>query len=238
MAIPQNSDQPVNRLLAALPTDVYQRLTPHLELVSLKLHQTIYEENEPITHIYFPHGSLISLVTSMQDGTTIEIGLVGREGMAGLPALLGSRTRGHSALVQVSNSAMRIDAAVIKAEFEHGGALQRVILRYFQALLTQISQCVACNRFHTTEERFARWLLLVRDRLQTNEFQLTQEFVGQMLGIRRSSVTVAAGNLSQAGLIRYTRGKVIILDSEALEDFSCECYGVIRDEFNQLLEPA
>jgi CRP-like cAMP-binding protein len=238
MSITQNASSPVNRLLAALPAEVYQRLTPHLELVSLALHQVVYEIDEPITHVYFPQQSLVSLVIPMEDGTTIEIAMVGQEGMAGILAILGDKTKGHRAFAQIAGSAMRMDAAVLRTEFERGGPLQRLLLRYFQGLLTEAAQGIACNRFHTAEERLARWLLMVRDCMQANEFNLTQEFMGQMLGMRRSSVTVAAGNLSQAGLIRYNRGRITILDHQGLEDFSCECYRVIQSEFAQLLNSA
>jgi CRP-like cAMP-binding protein len=235
MSTIQKFDPAVNRLLALLPTDVYEQLTPHLELVSLTIHQPIYEIDEPIPHVYFPHHSLISLITSMENGSTIEISLVGREGMAGILAVLGGKTKGHRACVQIAGQAMRMEAATLKAEFDRGGPLQRVLLRYCQALLTQAAQYAACNRFHLTEERLARWLLLVRVCVQNDTFLLTQEFIGEMLGVPRSSVTVAAGNLSQAGLIRYTRGRVTILDGKALEDYSCECYGVIQSEFAHLL---
>ncbi|MBE9157237.1 Crp/Fnr family transcriptional regulator [Nodosilinea sp. LEGE 06152] len=231
----QSFDPPVNRLLAVLPTEVYQRLTPHLELVSLTTQQSIYDVDEPISHVYFPHHSLISLVTSMEDGSTIEISLVGREGMAGIVTILGGKTKAHRAYVQVAGQAMRMKAATLKAEFDRGGPLQTMLLRYCQALLTQAAQYVACNRFHSTEKRLARWLLLVRDCLQSDTFLLTQEFMGEMLGVPRSSVTVAAGNLSQAGLIRYTRGQIVILDDEALENYSCECYSAIKNEFAHLL---
>lgn len=231
----QKFDPPVNRLLAALPTEVYEQLAPHLELVSLKIHQPIYKIDEPVSHVYFPYHSLISLITSMEDGSTIEISLVGREGMAGILAILGGKTKAHRASVQVPGQAMRMKAATLKAEFDRGGPLQTMLLRYCQALLTQAAQYVACNRFHSTEKRLARWLLLVRDCLQSDTFLLTQEFMGEMLGVPRSSVTVAAGTLSQAGLIRYTRGQVTILDGKALESYSCECYGVIHSEFAHLL---
>ncbi|MBW4459098.1 MAG: Crp/Fnr family transcriptional regulator [Nodosilinea sp. WJT8-NPBG4] len=233
----QNSDPPVNRLLAVLPAEVYERLTPHLELVSLTVRQPIYEVDEPISHVYFPHHSLISLVTSMEDGSTIEISLVGREGMAGILVILGGKTKAHRAYVQIPGQAMRMSAATLKAEFDRGGPLQTILLRYCQALFSQAARYVACNRFHSTDQRLARWLLLVRDCLQSDTFMLTQEFIGEMLGVPRPSVTVAAGSLSQAGLIRYTRGRVTILDGEALENCSCECYGAIRSEFTQLLGP-
>ena len=231
----ENFAPPENRLLAVLPAEVYEQLTPHLELVALTLRQPIYDVDEPISYVYFPHDSLISLVTSVANGSTIEVSLVGREGMAGIFAILGGKTKAHRAYVQVPGQAMRMSAATLKAEFDRGGPLQSILLRYCQALFSQAAQYVACNRFHPTEQRLARWLLLVRDCMQSDTFLLTQEFIGEMLGVPRSSVTVAAGNLSQAGLIRYTRGQVRVLDGEALENCSCECYGAIRSEFTHLL---
>ncbi|MBD1914647.1 MULTISPECIES: Crp/Fnr family transcriptional regulator [Cyanophyceae] len=233
----QNFDRPANRLLALLPTEVYERLTPHLELGSLTIHQPIYDVDESIPHVYFPHDSLFSLVTSMEDGSTIEVSLVGREGMVGIVALLGGTTKSHRAYVQVPGQATRMSAATLKAEFDRGGPLQSVLLRYYQALFSQAAQSIACNRFHSTNQRLARWLLLVRDCVQSDTFLLTQEFIGEMLGVPRPSVTVAAGNLSQAGVIRYTRGQVTILDGEALENYSCECYGAIQRELAHLLGP-
>ncbi|MBD2108514.1 Crp/Fnr family transcriptional regulator [Nodosilinea sp. FACHB-13] len=233
----QKFDLPKNHLLAVLPTEAYERLVPHLELVSLTNYQSIYDVDEPVSYVYFPHHSLISLVTSMENGSTIEVSLVGREGMAGILAILGGKTKAHRAYVQNPGQAMRMSAAALKAEFDRGGPLQSILLRYCQALFSQAAQYVACNRFHSTEERLARWLLLVRDCLQSDTFILTQEFIGEMLGVPRSSVTIAAGNLSQASVIRYTRGRVTILDGEALENCSCECYGAIQREFAHLLGP-
>lgn len=230
-----NFGVPQNRLLAALPASEYERLAPHLQLVSLPIRQVLYEPNEPIKYVYFPIGSMVSLVSIMKDGSTIEVGLVGNEGMVGVPVILGGNITTTQAFVQVSDNALRMDADLLKSEFNRGGQLQLLLLRYTQALLTQVSQSAACNRFHTIEERLARWMLLVADAVESDEFMLTQEFISQMLGTRRSGVTVAAGNLSQAGMLRYSRGKITILNREALEATSCECYGVIRDEFTRLL---
>jgi CRP-like cAMP-binding protein len=237
MSVPIDSSARQNRLLAALSDEAYQRLVPHLELVSLLPQQILYQAGEPITHVYFPHRSVISLINLMEDGSTIEVGLVGREGMVGLPVILGDANYLHQAFVQIGDRAMRIRAEVLKAEFNRGGALQTLLLRYVQALLTQVSQSAACNRFHTIEERLARQLLLIQDALQSQEFLLTQESLAQMLGARRSGVTVAAGTLSQAGMIRYARGRIFVLDREGLEATACECYRVIRDEFDRLLNP-
>lgn len=224
-----------NRLLAALPTHEYQRLVPHLELVKLSLHQIIYEPNEPITHVYFPHQAVVSLVTSMEDGSTIEVGLVGSEGMVGIPVILGGNITNNQAFVQIAGAGMRMDANILKTEFNRSGPLQTLLLRYCQALLTQVSQSAACNRFHTIEERLARWMLLVQDCVGSDELALTQEFIAQMLGTRRSGVTVAAGTLQKAGMLRYTRGRITIVNREVLEATACECYRVISDEFARLL---
>jgi CRP-like cAMP-binding protein len=225
-----------NGLLGALSAQEYQRIYPNLEMVTLSIGQVIYEIDEPIPYVYFPQNSIVSLVSLLEDGSTIEVGLVGKEGMVGIPVILGGITRAHRAFVQVPNGALRMKSEVLKAEFDRGGALQQLLLRYIQALFTQVSQTAVCNRFHTLEERLARWLLLVGYCLQSDEFFLTQEFIGEMLGVRRSGVTVAAGALSQLGLIQYTRGRITICNHKALEAFSCECYGIIRDEFDRLLD--
>lgn len=236
MSVSKNTGLPIeNRLLAALPAEDYQRLVPHLELVSLPLEKVIYEPGEPIKHVYFPHQAIVSLVSTMEDGSTVEVGLVGNDGMVGTPVFLGGNTTTNRAFVQLAGSGMRMEAIRLKAEFNRAGSLQSLLLRYTQALLTQVSQLAACNRAHTVEERLARWLLTVSDRVQSDQFPLTQEFISQMLGVRRSGVTVAAGTLSQAGMIRYTRGKITVLNREDLEATSCECYGTIKNELERLL---
>ena len=225
-----------NLLLTALPTEDYQRLEPHLELVPLSLHQSIYEIGEVIPYVYFPRCAIVSLVITLEDGSTMEAGMVGQEGMAGLPVLLGGMTKAHHAFVQVAGEGWRLKTAVLQAEFDRGGAFQKILLRYAQALFAQVAQTGVCNRFHPIEERLARWLLLVSDCVQAEEFSLTQEFIAQMIGVRRAGVTVAAGTLSQAGLIHYTRGRIKITDRAGLEDFSCECYKMVREEFAWLYE--
>ena len=224
-----------NRLLAALPDDSYQRLVPHLERVSLERDQVIYEPGEPIRHVYFPHQAIVSLVSTMSDGSTVEVGVVGNEGMVGIPVVLGGNTTTTRAFVQVPDGGTRMEATRLNAEFNRGGPLQSLLLRYTQALHTQVSQTAACNRLHKVESRLARWLLSVSDRMQSDQFPLTQEFIAQMLGCRRPGVTEAAGTLSQAGMIRYTRGRITILNREDLAATSCECYGVIKDEYARLL---
>ena len=224
-----------NQLLASLPTDEYQRLVPHLELVSLQSGQILCHQGEVLKYAYFPHHTIISLVCMMQNGSTVEVGLVGNDGILGVPIFLADSISIYEANVQIPSSAVRIRADVLKSEFNRGGALQSVLLRYSQALLNQVSQGAACNRLHTLEERLARWLLTVRDRLESDELPLTQEFMSQMLGTRRSGVTVAAITLQQAGTIRYARGKITILNREGLEATSCECYGAVKGEFKRLL---
>ncbi len=235
MPLSQSDGVAANWLLKALPPEDYQRLQPHLEWVSLSLYQVIYEANDVIRYVYFPTGAMISLVSTLMDGSTIEVGITGHQGMAGLPVVLGGTIGSHRALVQVAGEAIRLKATVLQAEFDKGDSLQKILLRYVQILLAQTSQAVACNRFHTTEERLARWLLLVADAVSSDEFLLTQEFISQMVGVRRAGVTVAAGNLAQLGLIRHTRGKIEIVNRLGLEDFSCECYGVISNELSRML---
>ncbi|MDZ8053211.1 MAG: Crp/Fnr family transcriptional regulator [Aulosira sp. ZfuVER01] len=226
---------PRNKLLAALPCAEYERLVPHLHLVPLANRQVIYEVGEAIAYVYFPNRAIISLLTMMNDGSTVEIALVGDEGMAGIPVILGDNISSIQAIVQVPGDGMRINADVLKTEFDRGGYLQSLLLRYVQAVLMELSQGVACNSRHTLEKRFARWLLKVSDRIGSQEFPLTQEFMAQMLGVRRSGVTVAAGIFSQSGIIKYHRGHITILDREALEATSCECYRIVKDEFTRLL---
>ncbi|MFN6480243.1 Crp/Fnr family transcriptional regulator [Nostoc sp. DedQUE07] len=225
----------VNKLLAALPTSDYERLIPHLKLVSLPTRQVLYEPGEPITHVYFPQNAVVSIVTIMEDGSTVEVGIVSNEGMVGIPIILGSNTTTTKAFVQVAGAGMQIDADVLRTEFNRGGAIQKLLLRYVRAIYTELTQSCACNRLHSLEERLARWLLTVSDRLASEEFPLTQEFIAQMLGVRRSGVTVAASTLSRAGMISYQRGHIKILNREDLEATSCECYRVIQKEFTRLL---
>jgi len=224
-----------NKILAALPTAEYQRLVPHLEQVTLPIRQVLYEASEPITHVYFPNQGIVSLICNQEDGSTIEAGLVSNDGMVGLPVIWGGNSTTTTALTQVAGDGMKMKAELLKAEFKRGGELQSLLLRYTQALFTQVTQTAACNRLHTIEERLARWLLLVSDHMPSNSFGLTQEFLGDMLGCRRAGVTVAAGTLSRAGIISYKRGNITILNKSDLEDTSCECYFVIKNEYERLL---
>lgn len=224
-----------NQLLMALPSGEYQRLIPYLKPVSLVLGQIIYQPQELIKEVYFPIEAMISLVSIMKDGSTTEIGLVGNEGMIGLPVLLGGNYTTNRVIVQIEGNALKMDADVLRREFERGEQLQKKLLLYTQARLTQISQVAACKSHHLIEERFARWLLSVHDCVNMPDLPLTQKFISEMLGVRRASVTEAAIALQKAGLIRYTRGHITILKREELEQAACECYGLIRNEFKRLL---
>jgi CRP-like cAMP-binding protein len=224
-----------NRLLAALSDSEYQRLVPHLNFIPLSLGQVLYEAEEPITQVYFPNNSLVSLVITTENGSTVEVGIVGNEGMVGIPVILGTNTTTTSGIVQMAGSAMQMNADILNIEFERGGTLQKLLLRYVQALHTQVSQTAVCNRLHTLEARLARWLLIVSDRIQSDKLPLTQEYISHMLGVRRSGVTVAAGTLSNQGIIRYSRGQITILNREGLEATSCECYRAIKNELARLL---
>jgi CRP-like cAMP-binding protein len=233
--MPEASPQPVNRLLAALPDAEYQHLVPYLERVPLSLRQVLHKAGESIAYVYFPHRAIVSLISTPEEGSNVEVGLVGNEGIVGIPAVLGDNIATTTAMVQVADSAMRLEASLLKSEFQQGGVLQNLLLRYTQALYTQTSQNAACNRLHQLDERLARWLLLVYDRVESNELPLTHEFISQMLGVRRAGVTEAANRLQQAGLIRYHRGRISILNRQELEAASCSCYGIIKGEYSRLL---
>ncbi len=236
MSLNQNLfQQRPNKLLAALPDSDYERLFPYLKLVPLQVQQILYEAAEPITQVYFPDKAVVSIVTTMEDGSTAEVGIVSNEGMVGIPVILGDNTTTTTAFVQIAGAGMQMNADVFRAEFNRGGALQTLLLCYVQAVYSELAQGAACNRLHTLEERLARWLLTVSDRLESEDFPLTHEFISQMLGVRRSGVTVAASTLSRAGMITYQRGHISILNREDLEATSCECYQVIQKEFARLL---
>ncbi|MEH1981589.1 MAG: Crp/Fnr family transcriptional regulator [Nostoc sp.] len=224
-----------NQILAAMTTAEYQRLAPNLEQVELEVKQVLYKANEPITHVYFPHQSIVSLICTHKDGLTVEAGIVGNDGMVGVSVILGSNTANTTAFVQISGSSLMIKTELLIAEFNRGGELQGLLLRYTHGLFTQVTQTLACNSIHTIERRLARWLLFIADRVQSETFALTQEYIAKMLGCRRSGVTVAAGALSRAGMISYKRGTINILNRPGLEGSSCECYSIIKDEYTRLL---
>lgn len=236
MSVSLNHNLPTkNQLLAALPVEEYQRLAPHLELVPLSQLQILYDMGEVIEYVYFPNQALVSIVSLLEDGSTTEVGIIGKDGMIGLPVCWGGDSTNIQAIVQVPGDGMRMKAQVLKTEFSRGGELQRMLLLYTQALFSQVAQSVACNRHHKIEQRLARWLLTVQEQVQSEELLLTQEFIAQMLGTRRSGVTVAAMSLQQAGSISYSRGKIAIVDREKLKSSACECYGIVKREFTRLL---
>jgi CRP-like cAMP-binding protein len=226
----------LNNILACLPEADYQRLAPHLTEVKWSLGDIIYEPYTPIKSVFFPNQSMVSLVRVMADGSTVEAGIVGNDGVLGYPVFLGGESMSSRAMVQIPGSSFALDADVLRYEFDQGGALRQVLLLYTQAFLAQVSQTAACNRFHSIEERLARWLLQSRDFAQSNYLQLTQDFLSTMLGTRRASVTVAARTLQEAGLIQYNRGHISVLNQEGLELATCECYATVRAEYHRLLE--
>ncbi|MBE9194171.1 Crp/Fnr family transcriptional regulator [Synechocystis sp. LEGE 06083] len=225
----------LNQLLGLLPVEAYKRLTPHLKKVVYKIGTVLYEPNEVMEFAYFPNTAMISVVSIMEDGSTTEIGLIGNEGMVGLPIILGGKQTTSQVIVQVPGEAWKLSAHILLQEFEQSPQLQRILLLYTQARLTQISQSAACNRQHKIEERLARWLMSVHDCVQVDEIPLTQEFVANMLGVRRSGVTIAANSLQQSGMIAYRRGRITLLDYDALKRTSCECYQLVQDEYIRLL---
>ena len=214
-----------NLILAGLPNREYARLLPDLEAVALSPGEKLYKSGEAIEHVYFPGDGLVSLVTHMNDGTTVEVGLIGRDGMVGIPVLLGDDIAFEEAVVQIEGSAMRMRSAVLKATLRtnHSPLLTELLL-YTRALMKQVGRTAACNRIHTVEERLSRWLLMCQDRIESDELPLTQEFISNMLGTRRASVGTAATGLQLEGLIRYSRGHISILDRGGLEEAACECY--------------
>lgn len=229
-----NNESPSNQLLAALPNFEYQRLLPHLEIVQLSVGEILYQSYETIEYVYFPHQGMISLVAIMENGTTTEVGIVGKEGVTGISTILGSDSSIHCAMVQIAGNASRIEVDLLRQEFNRGGKLQKLLLLYTQARLTQITQNAACYSQHLIEQRLARWLLTVHDCIQQDSFSLTQELIATMLGVRRSGITKAANLLQQAEIIRYSRGNITVLNRAALETVSCECYWIIKQEFYRL----
>lgn len=224
-----------NRLLAALPRAEYLRLLPHLKLIHLPPKKILYDVGEVVRYAYFPRGGMISLLSSTEDGRTVEVGMIGNEGVAGIPVLLRAKTAPYQMMVQLPGNAMRISGDVLQEEFGRCHALQDLLLRYTHMLLLQTVQSSACNRFHTVEERLCRWLLISRDRSETETLHLTHEFLAHMLGVPRTSVTIAASDLQRAGLIQYGRGRIVILDYPRLEAAACECLGVVRAGISQFL---
>ena len=223
-----------NKILAALPVEEYGRLLPQLEQLPLAHGTILYEADDQINDVYFPNTGIVSLVTHLQEGASVEVGLTGREGMVGISVVLGDSIAPNQAIVQISGGAMRLAADALREEISRGGRLQSLLLRYVQILLRQTSQTAACNRTHHVGGRLARWLLTCHDRVESDELPLTQEFIAEMLGTRRSGVSEAAVILQAMGLIRYVRGHITVLDREGLEEYACECYGVVKKDFDRL----
>ena len=225
----------MNHLIAALPIDEFTRLKSNLEPVTLSLGEVIYESGEQLEHIYFPTTAIISLLYIMENGSTAEIGMAGNDGLVGIALYMGGSTTPSRAVVQSAGNAFRMASKALNDEFSLGGVFQKVLLRYTQSLMTQISQTAVCNRLHSVEQQLCRWLLINHDLLQSNKLIMTHDLIANMLGVRREGVSIAAGHLQKQGLIKYVRGTITMLDRPALERAACECYGVVKDEYDRLL---
>lgn len=225
-----------NRLLAAIPREEYDRLLPLMEAVSLDLKQILYQPNERIEYVYFPINGAVSLVTIMKNGIGAEVGLVGNEGMVGLAVFLKADRTVGQAITQIPGHGLKMKAEVFKREVTSSSPLYNRLQRYTQALFDQIAQTSGCNRMHSIEQRFCRWMLMCQDRMGSDQFPLTQEFLAQMLSVRRAGVSEIASVMQKAGLIQYNRGKMTILNRKRLETSSCECYAIIKQQFDRLLD--
>lgn len=229
-----------NYLLAALPADIFERIAPHLELTSMPLGEVLCESGGQLQHVYFPTTAIVSLQYTMENGASAEIAGVGNEGVLGISLFMGGNTTPSRATVQTAGYGYKLKGRFLMEEFQRSGgrragALQHLLLRYTQALITQMSQTAVCNRHHSVEQQLCRWLLLTLDRLPSNELTMTQELIASMLGVRREGITEAAGNLQRMGLISYRRGHITVLDRSGLESHACECYGVVKKEIDRLL---
>ena len=224
-----------NRLLAALPPADFAALADHLQPAKLELKQVLHEPGQKFQNLYFPEGGMVSHVAPMDNGHSVEVGVVGREGLVGLPALLGAQRATIEAMVQMEGHAWRIRPDELRAAFERSAALRALLMRYMQAFHAQVAQTAACNAQHTVDVRLARWMLMMHDRAGQDEFPMTHEFLALMLGARRPSISVAAGVLQKLGAIRYTHGRMIVLDRAGLKAAACECYGVVQEQFDELL---
>jgi CRP-like cAMP-binding protein len=231
----ETSDPRRNRLLAALPQAEWGRWLPYLEPVDMPLGKVLYESRSRLSHVYFPTTSIVSLLYVMEDGASAEIAVVGNEGIVGISLFMGGESTPSRALVQSAGQGFRLKANLMLQEFNRAGPVLHLLLRYTQALITQMSQTAVCNRHHTLDQQLCRWLLLSLDRLESQELVMTQELIANMLGVRREGVTEAAGNLQQAGLIRYQRGHITVIDRAGLEKRTCECYAVVKKEYDRLL---
>jgi CRP-like cAMP-binding protein len=233
--MPTNNNPNQNHLLAALPTADFERLQDHLELVSMPIGKMLYEPNEQLQYGYFPTTCIVSLHYVMESGASAETAGVGNEGIVGVSLFMGGNTTSSSAVVQTGGFAYRLDRRLLKQEFDRAETLQKLLLRYTQALMTQMTQTSVCNRHHSIEQQLCRWLLLTLDRLSTNDLIMTQELVASMLGVRREGITEAAGNLQRAGYINYRRGHISVINRTGLESHTCECYSIVKKEMSRLL---
>ena len=224
-----------NHLLSVLPEAERTRLAPHLVPVDMPLGQVVYESGDHLRFVYFPTTSIVSLLYVMEDGASAEIAIVGNEGLIGIALFMGGETTPSRAIVQSAGAAFQLDAQVLKREFIRGGPVQRLLLRYTQALITQMAQTAVCNRHHSIDQQLCRWLLLSLDRLSSGDLRMTQELIANMLGVRREGVTAAAGKLQADGLIEYRRGHIKVLDRPGIEARVCECYAVVKSEYDRLL---
>ncbi|MGY4532038.1 CRP-like cAMP-binding protein [Pseudomonas sp. TE3786] len=233
-----NSQQPSplsNHLLAALPDDARERLFPHLELIHLSLGEVVYESGGAMRNVYFPTDAIVSLLYVMENGSSAEISVVGNEGLIGVAVFMGGESTPSQAIVQSAGQAFRLAGQRLKDEFNRHGEMLQLMLRYTQALITQMAQTAVCNRHHSIDQQLCRWLLLSLDRLPGNQLVMTQELIANMLGVRREGVTDAAGKLQRLGVIEYSRGHITVLDRPKLERLSCECYAVVKKETDRLL---
>jgi CRP-like cAMP-binding protein len=233
--MPDSHNPQENHLLAALSPGERERIYPHLDLVPMPLGKVLYESGDTLRHVYFPIDSIISLLYVLADGASAEISVVGNEGLIGIALFMGGETTPSRALVQSAGNAYRLIGQRLKDEFHRNGPLQLLLLRYTQALITQMAQTAVCNRHHSVDQQLCRWLLLSLDRLSSNQLVMTQELIANMLGVRREGVTEAAGKLDELGVIRYARGHITVLDRPKLEQLCCECYAVVRKETDRLL---
>jgi CRP-like cAMP-binding protein len=225
----------MNHLLAALASPEYERWVPALETVVLPLGEVLYEPGDTLTHVYFPATAIVSLLYVMENGASAEIAVVGNEGIVGISLFMGGQSTPSRAVVQSAGTAFRLDAGIMKSEFDRNGQVLHLFLRYTQALITQMAQTAVCNRHHNLDQQLCRWLLLSLDRLDRDELIMTQELISNMLGVRREGVTEAALKLQAAGLIRYSRGRITVLDRAGIERGACECYKVVKNEYDRLL---
>jgi CRP-like cAMP-binding protein len=222
-----------NTILAALPPGEFAEFAAKLRTVPLKLGETLYMPEQRIEYVYFVTRGVVSLLAALENGATVEAGVIGPEGMAGISVILGADSTPNQGLIQAEGEALRMSSEDVRTEFRKSGKLRDLLLRYTHTLFTQVAQTAACNRLHSIEQRLARWLLLTQDRVNSDEFVLTQDFLSRMLGVRRAGVSVAASTLKQAALIDYRRGTIIVRDRKGLEKYSCECYGIVRDEYDR-----